>query len=69
MGADLTSREREIVGLLADGMGNEAIATRLALSPHTVRNHVQSVLGKLDAHSQLEAVAIAVRERIVARTP
>ena len=49
------------------GLGNKDIADRLGLSLNTVRNHVQNVLVKLDAHSQLEAVAIAAREGLVDR--
>ena len=68
-GSELTQHEREIVQLLADGLSNEAIAARLVLSKHTVRNHVQNVLSKLGAHSKLEAVAVAVREGLVRRAP
>jgi DNA-binding NarL/FixJ family response regulator len=67
VGSQLTAREREVLQLLADGRSNETIAGQLVLSRHTVRNHVQSVLTKLDAHSKLEAVAIAVREGLVNR--
>lgn len=65
LGTDLTPREMEILTLLAGGMSNAAIAERLVLSLHTVRNHVQNVIGKLGAHSKLEAVATAVREGIL----
>ncbi len=65
VGADLTQREREVLGLVAEGLSNQAIANRLVLSINTVRNHVQSLLNKLDAHSKLEAVAIATRERLL----
>jgi DNA-binding NarL/FixJ family response regulator len=68
VGADLTKREREVLQLLADGKSNEAVAHELVVSKHTVRNHVQNVLGKLEAHSKLEAVAIAVREGLVKRS-
>jgi DNA-binding NarL/FixJ family response regulator len=68
VGSDLTKREREVLQLLADGKSNEAVARELVLSKHTVRNHVQNVLGKLEAHSKLEAVAIAVREGLVKRS-
>lgn len=66
-GSDLTSRETEVLGLLADGLSSEAIATRLYLSPNTVRNHVQNVLTKLGAHSRLEAVALAARAGLLDR--
>ena len=64
----LTPREREVLGYLAEGLANTAIAERMVVSVNTVRNHVQNVLTKLDAHSKLEAVAIAVREGIIERT-
>jgi DNA-binding NarL/FixJ family response regulator len=62
---DLTGREREILGLIAEGLTNGAIAKRLFISVNTVRNHVQSVLAKLDAHSKLEALSIAIREGLI----
>jgi two-component system response regulator DevR len=67
VGSDLTAREREVLGLLADGLSSEAIASRLYLSANTVRNHVQNVLTKLGAHSRLEAVSLAVRAGILDR--
>jgi DNA-binding NarL/FixJ family response regulator len=67
VGSRLTDREREVLQLLSEGNSNEAIANQLVLSKHTVRNHVQSVLAKLGAHSKLEAVAIATREGLVDR--
>ena len=65
LGENLSDREREILGFLARGMTNKVIAAELFLSVNTVRNHVQSVLGKLGAHSKLEAVSTAVREGII----
>jgi len=62
---DLTGREREILELIAEGLTNGAIAKRLYISVNTVRNHVQSVLAKLDAHSKLEALSIAIREGLI----
>lgn len=67
VGTDLTSRELEILELLADGMSGRAIAERLYLSNNTIRNHVQNILDKLGAHSRLQAVAIAVKEGIIER--
>jgi DNA-binding NarL/FixJ family response regulator len=58
---DLTEREREILGLLAQGVRNEDIAKQLYISPQTVQTHVRNILGKLRVHSKLEAVAFAVR--------
>ncbi len=65
LGEDLSDREREILGYLARGMTNKVIAAELFLSVNTIRNHVQSVLAKLGAHSKLEAVSTAVREGII----
>jgi DNA-binding NarL/FixJ family response regulator len=55
----LTPREREILGLLAEGMDNREVAARLHVSYSTVRSHVRHVLGKLGARSKLEAVVRA----------
>ncbi len=65
VGADLTEREREILRFVARGSSNKVIAAELYLSVNTIRNYIQSVLKKLDAHSKLEAVATAVREGII----
>ena len=61
----LTDRELEVLELLAEGHSTAAIAARLVISKNTVRNHVRNTLVKLGAHSQREAVAIALREEIV----
>ena len=57
----LTAREREVVQLMVDGVSTAGIARQLGVSVNTVRNHTQSVLRKLSAHSRLEAAAAAVR--------
>jgi DNA-binding NarL/FixJ family response regulator len=67
LGSDLTLREHEMLQLMAAGLGTKEISEQLELSLHTIRNHVQNVLAKLDAHSKLEAVAIAAREGLVDR--
>ncbi len=59
--ARLTAREREVLGLMAAGCRNDAIAARLVISTPTVRTHAQNILLKLGVHSQLEAVALAAR--------
>jgi len=55
----LTDRELDVLRLLARGQPNAAVASELAISVNTVRNHVQNILTKLGAHSKLEAVAKA----------
>lgn len=67
LGSDLSPREVEVLALTADGLSNREIADRLFLSVHTIRNHIQNVLSKLNAHSRLEAVIIATREGVLAR--
>ncbi|MFD7746936.1 LuxR C-terminal-related transcriptional regulator [Streptomyces sp. NPDC059698] len=59
--ASLTPREREVLRCMVAGLGRKAVAERLFLSPHTVRTHMQNVLGKLGVHSTLAAVALARR--------
>ena len=61
----LTRREIEILHLIASGLNTKDTAERLHVSPATVRNHVQNILGKLGAHSRLEAVAYATRHRLI----
>jgi DNA-binding NarL/FixJ family response regulator len=63
--ASLTSRELEVLGLLAAGVRPKEIARDLVISPKTVASHIQRVLAKLGAHSRVEAVAIAYREGFV----
>lgn len=65
LGDDLTGREREVLALLGEGCSTVLLASRLAISYATARNHIQSVISKLGAHSKLEAVSIALRERII----
>jgi DNA-binding CsgD family transcriptional regulator/tetratricopeptide (TPR) repeat protein len=62
---ELTRRERDVLGLLADGMTNIQIAERLFLSRGTIGIHVSRILGKLDAHTRGEAVAVARRRGLV----
>jgi DNA-binding NarL/FixJ family response regulator len=65
-GAPLTAREREILELMAEGANNRIIAARLAISRHTVKFHVASILAKLGAGSRTEAVALALRSGLFA---
>jgi DNA-binding NarL/FixJ family response regulator len=61
----LTTRELEVVGLLADGLSNKQIASKLDISGHTAKFHVNSILGKLSAASRTAAVVRAVRLGLV----
>jgi PAS domain S-box-containing protein len=62
---ELTARQHETLGLLAEGLGTAAIATRLGVAEETARNHIRSLLGRLGAHSRLEAVVRAYRLGLV----
>jgi DNA-binding CsgD family transcriptional regulator len=59
--ADLTPRERQVLGLLSEGCTNERIAERLGISRNTVRTHVQNIRTKLDVGTRLEAAALVLR--------
>ena len=61
----LTPRESEVLQMLASGLGNKEIAAKLAISEHTVKFHVASILGKLGAASRTEAVSLAIRRGLV----
>ena len=61
---ELSPREREILGLLTEGLNTARIAGRLRVSGATVRNHVQRLFAKVGVHSRLEAVAYATRHRL-----
>jgi NarL family two-component system response regulator YdfI len=61
----LTNREREVLQMLATGLGNKEIAARLVISDHTAKFHVASILGKLGASTRTEAVAIGIRHGLI----
>lgn len=61
----LTPRESEVLQMLASGLANKEIAAKLAISEHTVKFHVASILGKLGAGSRTEAVALGIRRGLV----
>jgi two-component system, NarL family, response regulator YdfI len=61
----LTPREIEVLQMLATGLSNKEIATRLHISEHTAKFHVASILGKLGAGSRTEAVSVGIRRGLV----
>jgi DNA-binding NarL/FixJ family response regulator len=61
----LTDREIQVLKLVARGMNNRDIAKELFISDNTVKNHVRNILEKLQIHSRMEAVMVAVREKLI----
>jgi two-component system response regulator NreC len=61
----LTDREREVLGYLAEGTGNEEIAASLVISPKTVDRHRENIMRKLNLHSRAELVRYAIRKGII----
>ena len=61
----LTPRELEVLRALTEGLASPEICERLGITPNTLRTHVQNIMGKLHVHSKLEAVAFALRHRLV----
>lgn len=64
-GGDLTTRERDVLGLMVGGLNNTEIADRLSVSPSTIKAHVSNILTKLGAASRTEAATMAVRHHLV----
>ena len=64
-GLDLTEREREVLALMVEGLNNTQIAGRLTVSPSTIKSHVSNILSKLGVASRTEAVALALRYKLV----
>ncbi|MCB0991709.1 MAG: response regulator transcription factor [Acidimicrobiales bacterium] len=62
---ELSSRECDVLQLTANGLNPDEIASRLYLSPHTVKNHLRHAMSKLDAHTKLDAVVKAIRARLI----
>jgi len=65
LGEPLTSRESEVLALLAQGAGNKEIASRLKISEHTVKFHVSSILSKLGAETRTQAVSRGYKEGLI----
>lgn len=65
----LSGRQRQVLGLLAEGVTAREIAAMLGIAEPTVRNHIRLILRKLHCHSQLEAVAVAIRLGLIQRGP
>jgi PAS domain S-box-containing protein len=61
----LTQREQEVLRCLARGLSTAGIARKLSIAPVTVRNHIQSILQRLDVHSKLAAVVYAYRHQLI----
>ncbi|HET8892052.1 MAG TPA: response regulator transcription factor [Candidatus Angelobacter sp.] len=62
---ELTARESEVLRLVSMGLGNKEVAGRLAISEHTVKFHISSILGKLQAGSRTEAVSLGIRRGLI----
>ena len=58
----LTSREREVLDLIAEGLSNKAIASRMHISTHTVKSHVRNIMEKLTLHTRLQLASWAHQE-------
>jgi NarL family two-component system response regulator LiaR len=65
LGRDLTARERQVLALVVEGMGNDEIADRLVISSNTVKNHVRACMSKLGAANRAQAAALAVKHQLV----
>lgn len=65
LGDDLTEREREVLALMAEGLNNVQIAENLIVSRSTIKFHVSNILSKLHAESRTEAVAIALKHKLI----
>ena len=63
--SNLTTREKEILVLITQGMTNEMIAAKLFISTLTVRNHIKNIYEKLQVHSRSQVVAKALNEKLV----
>ena len=62
---EITSRETEVLRMLAEGLVNKDIAARLGISEHTVKFHISSILDKLGASTRTEAVTLGIRRGLI----
>ena len=68
LGNDLSSRERQVLALVAEGLSNEEIAEQLVISPYTVKNHVSACISKLGANNRTQAVKIAIDNGLLSKS-
>jgi DNA-binding NarL/FixJ family response regulator len=61
----LSPREIEVLRMIAEGLGNKEIASKLGISDHTVKFHISAIFAKLGASSRTEAVIIGIREGLI----
>ena len=62
---EITSRETEVLRMLAEGLANKEIGARLGISEHTVKFHISSILDKLGASTRTEAVTLGIRRGLI----
>jgi DNA-binding NarL/FixJ family response regulator len=65
MSEEITSRETDVLRMLAEGLVNKEIAARLGISEHTVKFHIGSILDKLGASTRTEAVTLGIRRGLI----
>ena len=66
-GSDLSPREREVLGLVAQGKSNKEIAADLSVAENTVKNHLKSILGKLHLENRVQVATYAFREGLTTK--
>jgi len=62
---ELTAREREVLGMIAEGLSNKAIAARLVISPKTAGNHIEHIYSKIGVTNRARASLFAVRNSLI----
>jgi NarL family two-component system response regulator LiaR len=68
LGDDLSTRERQVLALVAEGLSNEEIAEQLVISPFTVKNHVSACISKLGANNRTQAATIAIENGLISKS-